>query len=394
MLNSKPNYLFNPISFYTVNYIYANISAPLLYIQFAPELIDIGYYIVTFFISLFNLGFILIGFSTSKTFLSKTAFNVLSVVCLKYNFQTKSFAKSVSLWSFLLISVISFVLLAVLSGAGTQWITDSRTSYATARESVGVYWVMSIAFLKLSYITVVSEHKSNNKQQVIITLTLYSIIFSILSSFLGSKTIILGFPITAITYYNYYVDPVGKKFLSFSAIIILLSISLTQFFQGTAETWVDTLLYADYFQNTAEFLRRFNTDYGFKLGEVAVTGLWALVPRSLYPDKPYAYGTSLIHQVMFPGAVEVGYTPGILPWAGDYLDFGLIGVAASGFLKGLTMGWVNNYFLSSNKSIIGFILFLQVGAISPLFVAVPDYLFLLVFLPCISMYFRLLRPIK
>jgi hypothetical protein len=394
MLNEKSRYLFNPVSFYAANYIYTNISAPLLYIQFAPELINIDYYIITFFISLFNLSFVLIGFSTSKTFLIKTAFNLLSLVCLKYSFQTKKFAKRVSSWSFLLVSVCAFVLLAILSGAGTEWITDSRTSYATARESVGVYWVMSIAFLKLSYITVISENKSNNKQQIIVSLTLYSIIFSALSSFLGSKTIILGFPITAIAYYNYYVDPLKRKFLAFSAILVLLSISLTQFFQGTAETWVDTLLYADYFQNTAEFLRRFNTDYEFKLGEVAVSSLWGLVPRSLYPGKPYAYGISLIHQVMFPGAVESGYTPGILPWAGDYLDFGLIGVAASGFLKGLTMGWVNNYFLSSNKSIIGFILFLQIGGISPIFVAVPDYLFLLVFLPCISMYVYLLRPIK
>jgi hypothetical protein len=394
MLNKKSKYLFNPISFYAANYIYANISAPLLYMQFAPELIDLTYYAITFFISLLNLAFILIGFSKSKFLLSKTASYILSVTCLKYNFETKKFAKRVSSCSFLFLAISSFVLLAILSGVGTQWLTDSRTSYQSARESVGIYWVMAIAFLKLSYLTVVSENKSNSKQRIILDLTLYSIIFSVLSSFLGSKTIILGFPITAIAYYNYYVEPLGKKFLSISAILILLSISITQFLQGTAETWIDTLLYADYFQNTAEFLRRFDNDYGFKLGEVAISGLWALVPRSLYPDKPYAYGISLIHQVMFPGAVESGYTPGILPWAGDYLDFGLIGVAASGFLKGLTVGWVNDYFLSSNKSIVGFILFLQVAGISPLFVAVPDYVFTFIFLPCISMYLYILRPIR
>jgi hypothetical protein len=144
--------------------------------------------------------------------------------------------------------------------------------------------------------------------------------------------------------------------------------------------------FKEYFDTTAQFLWRFD-EFGYRYGGAAVSDLWFYVPRGLFPDKPYEYGLTLIHQVLFPGMAETGNTPGILPWATAYLDFGVIGVFVSGILGGLWQRAAFEYFLKHRHSFFAFLLMMQFALFPPLPFATAGMTFILAIGFCI--YFRL-----
>lgn len=211
--------------------------------------------------------------------------------------------------------------------------------------------------------------------------------------FLGSKGQLLGFCLIALVYYNYNVGPVRWWVLAMAGAFALGSISLLQILQGTAENLTATILYADYFHNTSAFLLRVDEFGGFQWGGVLLSSLWSYVPRSLYAEKPYEYGQVLINRILFPGAAEGGSTPGLLLWAGDYLDFGLAGVLIGGLLRGLWFGWIHNYYLLGKPNVIGFVLLLQLGDFVRVFAYIPTPAFLLVAVPLFVCFLALSRDI-
>jgi uncharacterized membrane protein (UPF0136 family) len=214
-----------------------------------------------------------------------------------------------------------------------------------------------------------------------------------MSYFLGSKGLILSLFITALVYYNYYINSIKLPTLLMTFGLVLILFTLLQLAQGTANEVSETFLYADYFQNTCEFIRRFD-EFEYQWGQAFLSNLWSFVPRGLYPDKPYEYGQLLINQVLFPGLAEQSFTPGLLPWASDYLDFGIIGVFISGLFRGLSFGWAHEYFLKNNKSITGFIILLQIGGISEVFSFIPMPIFLIIGLPLFSLVYYMYNEIS
>jgi hypothetical protein len=137
--------------------------------------------------------------------------------------------------------------------------------------------------------------------------------------------------------------------------------------QGAYADLLEALDYfKDYVATTASFLGRFD-EFGFRFGSASLSDLWFYVPRSIYPAKPFEYGLSLIHQVLFPGMAELGNTPGILPWALPYLDFGTFGVFASGVIGGMFKRLAYEFFLERRNSIFAFVLVMQL-ALFPIFI--------------------------
>jgi hypothetical protein len=61
-------------------------------------------------------------------------------------------------------------------------------------------------------------------------------------------------------------------------------------------------------------------------GRIFISDFWSLVPRSLYPNKPFAYGVVLINEYFFPGAAELTNTPAFGGPIAYFADFGIIGV--------------------------------------------------------------------
>lgn len=176
---------------------------------------------------------------------------------------------------------------------------------------------------------------------------------------LGSKNNILTLLVIGVVYYNFCVKRIslfGFIVLVFLMVLAVLSLLLVQ---GAYPSLLEgTLYFRDYFDTTAQVISRFD-EFGFHYGRGWLSSLWFYVPRGLYPDKPYEYGVTLFHRVLFPGRSAKGHTPGLLTWSLAYLDFGVFGVFVNGLLVGIWQRMAYEYFLKHKEKFFAFVLMMQ-----------------------------------
>jgi oligosaccharide repeat unit polymerase len=252
-------------------------------------------------------------------------------------------APGLRIWA-LLLFVPSYVALMVASGAGLLWVTSTREAYQFHRAGVGVLWAMSESLLMMSFCGFLI------RQQTRVRVMLCCFCFAGAAYFLGSKGYMLIYFVLGLFYIQHRLKPLSAIALSLAA---LSAVSLhfgLQALQGTASDVQDAILYFDYFSNTAMFLKHFG-EFGHTWGGTLLGDLWFYVPRFLYRAKPFAYGSALIMDHFNPGMAELGGTPGVLSWAGSYLDFGVIGVILQGFFVGFTLKAGYELFLGSNAAV-------------------------------------------
>ncbi len=282
-----------------------------------------------FFISSLYLVFILAGYSLRRNLVRIFIYHWFDVFA-----SNKETHKSTIFYitALLLFSVLSYMALMYSSGVGLLWIQDTRSAYQLHRSGVGHWWLiyqwlLMAAFLKILFLTRV-------KRLPYKWLILYSLFFMIGMYFSGSKSSVLSVFIVSFLYAHYFIKKISITFASLVAIIIIMIFLLLLVTSGAYESIIMAPAYfIDYFYNAAEMLYRFE-EIGFRYGEGWLTSLWFYVPRGFYSEKPYEYGLTLIHKILFPGMAEQGATPGIISWALSYLDFGVIGVALEGFIVG------------------------------------------------------------
>ena len=225
--------------------------------------------------------------------------------------------------------LLSFLFLTKTNGGILNWISDPRDNYQNSRAGNGVYYALAISCLSiLSYFSVIDSMNSRLKLFLIV------IVNTFCWYVLGSK----GFVISFFQFFILYTLIFNRKLLPFwvlplsSVLIILLSIKLFNldtldfntvnfFFTEVIFSYFDQIKVSIlYFENLSS--GNINLFYG----EVLTSGFWTYIPRSLYPDKPFTYGTLLVNEVLFPGSAELGNTPAFVDVVYDYLDFGFIGV--------------------------------------------------------------------
>jgi hypothetical protein len=266
----------------------------------------------------------------------------------------------------LLFVAIAFVLvffaLMIFSGAGTLWITSPRTAYQDFRAGSGflfmlVQWISTSGFLIYLFARPQSMTSSLKALAVYVSIAYFT----------GSKGAIVSGFILWSSFVNFYVRKISV-FWFFGAILLCIPLMLLLLVvQGVYGTLFEALDYfKDYVATTALFLGRFD-DFGFRYGAASLSDLWFYVPRAFYPGKPFEYGLTLIHQVLFPGWAETGHTPGLLPWSIAYLDFGVLGVFFSGFFGGFIKRLAYENFLSRPYSIFAFVLLMQL-ALFPVYI--------------------------
>jgi len=259
----------------------------------------------------------------------------------------------------------SFFALAYLGGGGTLWFTDTREAYQNFRTGAGPFFALTqwlLTFALIYYIWTVRPRA--------LELLLVLFIFCIAVSFLGSKNNILTLLVIGVVYYNFYVKRIRYfPFLIMMSLMIVAILGLLVV-QGSYVSMLEALIYfRDYFDTTAQFISRID-EFGFRYGQGWLSSLWFYVPRGLYPDKPYEYGLTLVHEVLFPGAAAMGYTPGILTWSLAYLDFGTLGVIVYGLISGIWQRMAYEYFLINRQKYFAFVLAMQF-AIWPVWMFAP-----------------------
>lgn len=94
--------------------------------------------------------------------------------------------------------------------------------------------------------------------------------------------------------------------------------------------------YASYVVDSASLF----SDY-YDLFEINLSRLWKLIPRMIYPEKPFLYGYNLVHSVVFPQEYRLGFTPGISSKITvPYFESGFLGVILYGLINGVYTGLV------------------------------------------------------
>jgi len=248
----------------------------------------------------------------------------------------------------------AFAALALFGGGGILWFTNTREAYINYRAGAGPFFALTqwlLAFAMLYYIW-------STKPRAL-KLLLVLVFFCAAMYPLGSKNNILTLLVIGVAYYNFCV-----KRIPLLGFIVLVSLAVLAFLglllvQGSYQSLLEgTIYFRDYFDTTAQFIYRFD-EFGFRYGQGWLSSLWFYVPRGLYPDKPYEYGFTLFHQVLFPGAAAKGHTPGLLTWSLAYLDFGVFGVFVNGLLVGMWQRAAYEYFLKHKEKFFAFVLMMQ-----------------------------------
>lgn len=250
---------------------------------------------------------------------------VLSLFSFPINVHFKGKVKYMIIF-FLFMYLTSFFLLTNHSIGIFSWITNPRLGYQLYREGAGQWFALTVTSLSvLSFLTLIFLEKK------------YLIFLVPLIAFLwyltGSKGFVLKYfeftlliLFTKLPYNNF--KKIFPLFLGLSLLPVLylffgsgfnLSLLLDQFGEITS--------YFDHMVNAINYYEAyFNNQITLFYGEIFKTSFWSLVPRNIYPQKPYAYGPVLISEIFYPGQAELTNTPAFGGMVTDFADFGIFGV--------------------------------------------------------------------
>ena len=249
-------------------------------------------------------------------------------------------------------AMLCFAGLAILGGGGIRWLTDTRTAYLRFRTGAGYFWLLSIWFMTTAFIYYLWARRPTG-----LRLAWAMSCFTVLAYLTGSKLVILCMFVTTLTYYEFLVRHISTVKVALAGAGAVAAFFVLLVFQSSM-TLLNLFSYFEHFDVTTRFLARFN-EYGYHWGAGWLSELWFYVPRALYPDKPLEYGALLVPARLYPGAYEQGYAPGFLGWSLSYLDFGWLGVAVAGWIRGLFNRGVYEYYLAHRSNLFAFVFMMQ-----------------------------------
>jgi len=216
---------------------------------------------------------------------------------------------------FFALFLVSFVLLSRSFGL-LSWIADPRTGYQLHRTGAGQWYAFSLSFLSLSLALSAIYARTN------FAVVLTAPVFLAAVYLLGSKSFIIGFAVFYVVILSLrrfkYLGPVAFVILGVGAVSAIVTFISALGGFGLQEI----SSYSDYYVNAAMYYRDYlSGKVPLYYGQISLSGLWSVVPRSVYPGKPVVYGMGYIDEMYFPGSVEGTNTPAFITV--DYFaDFG------------------------------------------------------------------------
>ena len=297
----------------------------------------------------------------------------------RLNFSRSTIYFKAAVWFALLGGAITSFLFLVLSDIDDLlWVTSPREAYISLRSGLGHWWLLYQACVVLAFL-IALHGIAHLKHRGILQLLAIAVAASMMY-FTGSKTAVLLIPIIAAIYLHFYHSRLSLTGMaavavtSFAAFTILLGRNGEQGVLGGIIRY-----FADYVSVTALAVELIDF-HGHTFGFSSLSSLWYFVPRGLFPEKPFEYGATLLHSVLFPGSAELGHTPGILPWLVPYMDFGVFGVITYSVLLGSFCGVVYQHF-QCNRDLGSFLLMTSFCFVPPLASGQPAlYILLSLFL--------------
>jgi hypothetical protein len=341
LINKFKLSLINPISINFVLYFILN-----LFKVFGGVMLSVDgglfnrYYQYALFITNVSLLFEYIAIVLSLKFFKRNHFlNLFAerIKCIKMTKRQKIVIVSII---FLFFSIVFFILLANTSYSIVEWIKNPRIGYQLHRQGAGQYYALFLLTLSISF-TLVLLYVKNIKMTIILFF-----LYVFLIRLLGSKGQYLYFFIAfySILWFRKY------KYLVFLTIVftpLVLFLMLINF--GSFDT-LNVLEYFDYYYNsTIYFEAYFNKRLELFHGKIFLTNFWGLVPRALYPNKPFVYGIIMINEYFYPGAAAATHTPAFGGPIAAFGDFGVLGVILSSLFNLNTIIRTYCYYLIFSK---------------------------------------------
>jgi hypothetical protein len=218
---------------------------------------------------------------------------------------------------FLILSLFFFYKLANTSFTVLQWIKEPRNGYQYHRTGAGHFYALFLLSLSASFTLILLYTKKTLNAVFLFVFYLFLI------RLFGSKGQYLSFFLAFLSILWF------RKYKSLNTILIIASpfVILFMIIMLNPSEIMDILRYFDYYSNSAMYFEAYSKNQiDLFHGEIFLTSFWNLLPRSYFPNKPYAYGFLLVNEYFFPGAAERTHTPAFGGPMRAFADFGILGV--------------------------------------------------------------------
>ncbi|WP_417762086.1 hypothetical protein [Shewanella sp.] len=240
---------------------------------------------------------------------------------------------------FLSLSLLLFVAMAQSGFGLLNWLVSPRTGYQYHRDGVGSLFALSLTFLSVAYCLAFLGRRS------IGSFIIKSLLYLTVVYFWGSKGFIISFGMFFILclYFAKYRHLKTTILFSLPAIFGLVVYNLYTALGSVS--YIDVLSYFDHYRNSGMYYEAYQDGrIGLFYGEIMMSDFWSLIPRAIYPDKPYVYGIYIINEILFPGMTEIGQTPAFGGPVKYFADFGFFSVIIFAFFN--ISYWVKLYLLN------------------------------------------------
>ncbi len=230
---------------------------------------------------------------------------------------------------FLSIFVLSFYFLASAEYGLVNWLINPRIGYQLFRSGQGHIYSIAISAMSVAMVLACLENP--------MPMSLLRVLFVYLAFgyLLGSKGLLLNIFGTALVLLWF----IRWRYLNYLLVIggfSVFTLMAWNLFLASSETFEleSIITYFDYYKNAAEYYREYlSGQLSLFYGDVAISSLWAYVPRFIWPDKPFVYGVILVNEIFWPGQAELTNTPAFGGAVEQFADFGFIGVLVHGFFS-------------------------------------------------------------
>jgi hypothetical protein len=268
---------------------------------FAPELFDGALIYYLYLIAIYYF-FIFVTYAIILYLLPKS----------KSMYTMRSIKKSKLTFLIFIISLFLFSFLVFHSNG--VFLYDPRYGYQHYRQGVGFVWVFYITSVSVLYYFMCIRSEINTKK----------ILFFIVLMFLtGSKKLILDVFLKSILVYLWLGKGIKKWQLVVGGLfLVILMLKLFDQFGAEQSFLTRASGYFEFMRLASLVFEDYkNSVLEFTYGKITLSSFWGYVPRVLYEDKPYAYGSVTLVEMYFPGLAETGHTPSFGMLTSEFVDF-------------------------------------------------------------------------
>jgi hypothetical protein len=267
------------------------------------------------------------------------AFDILYVLVFTRNraFKLSAFQYSDFLPSQKLIvlsqalMVITFISWVFLTGGSV--IFDPRAAYMNLRKGIGFIWAFGIYTVSLNASLKLLSNKLSLRSVLVSLLLPYfyaskGFIISITLPFIfykGPNTLQSSFQNSTLR--RYFQKFPFLPFLCFSSILLFILYKINSGFSNEIYDPLQRIIstYSSFGIANNALLEK-SKDFVDIKNSIYYSSFWSLIPRLIYPDKPFAYGSASIIEYFYPGLPEAGATPSVGLGLIEYLQFGYFGL--------------------------------------------------------------------